>query len=45
LSPYAIQRPVLCYLTGSSTLTPSATTNLDVLLQLAETNLSENRGR
>ncbi len=45
LSPSAIQRPVLCYVTGSSTLMPSATTNLDVLLRLAETNLLENRGR
>lgn len=45
LSPYAIKRPVLCYVTGSSTLTPCATTNLDVLLQLAESNLSENRDR
>ena len=45
LSPYAMQRPVLCYVTGSSTLTPSGTTNLDVLLQLAESDLCENRSR
>lgn len=45
LSPGTTQRPGLTYVTGSATLTPSAITNLDVLLERAEAALITNRGQ
>jgi len=45
LAPHPANRPALSYLSGQSTLIPTATTNLDVMLQRAEADLAMNRGQ
>lgn len=45
LAPYPSNRPALSYLSGQATLIPTASTNLDVMLQRAEADLAANRGR
>jgi|LNFM01.2.fsa_nt_gb two-component system, cell cycle response regulator len=45
LAPHPSHRPALSYLSGQSTLIPTASTNLDVMLQRAEAHLAMNRGQ